>query len=363
MRDPWLPDDASEPPPSDAQNVVTLVLGDLRGRLRQLEMEAERTGGCFSCRCEQLLIRRLLGDPQAAERDLQWCYEHILEATVEQMMVLTRELGNHPTAKAIQYKLYSSERMQQMLDGYCSSDISEAALAFYLARMPSMALYSSQKCTILLNVPDDRLRLSAARELIGQSQIVGIEAVLDWAEKGLVSDAAALELLEVNVSFASRYFSACAETNVAGRLWEALARAHPDQVAVICVRPGYWVRCQAGWGRINRIEASDGHEVTLVRRDQIEEGYRLHVTLRPGEDAEPVVLDTGLRQVRFLQAPHVYFCTTCSNCAARSDATLYNRHKRAAHAGSSLGFRKETLPIRQVTPLEFAVGRPADVWV
>jgi hypothetical protein len=186
---------------------------------------------------------------------------------------------------------------------------------------------------------------------------------LDWAEKGLVSDAAALELLEVNVSFASRYFSACAGTNVAGRLWEALARAHPDQVAVICVRPGYWVRCQAGWGRINRIEASDGHEVTLVRRDQIEEGHRLHVTLRPGEDAEPVVLDTGLRQVRFLQAPLVHFCTTCSNCAARSDATLYNRHKRAAHAGSSLGFRKETLPIRQVTPLEFAVGRPADVWV
>ena len=139
-----------------------------------------------------------------------------------------------------------------------------------------------------------------------------------------------------------RYFSACAETNVAGRLWEALARAHPDQVAVICVRPGYWVRCQAGWGRINRIETADGHEVTLVRRDQIEEGYRLYVTLRPGEDAEPVVLDTGLRQVRFLQAPHVYFCTTCSNCAARSDGMLYNRHKRAAHEGSSFGFRKES---------------------
>ena len=68
VRDPWLPDDASKPPPSDAQ-MRLLVFGDLRGRLRQLEMEAERTGGCFSCRCQQLLIRRLLGDPQAAEQD------------------------------------------------------------------------------------------------------------------------------------------------------------------------------------------------------------------------------------------------------------------------------------------------------
>ena len=60
-----------------------------KGGFGNWKMETERTGGCFSCRCEQLLIRRLLNDPQAAERDLQWCYEHILEATVEQMMVLT----------------------------------------------------------------------------------------------------------------------------------------------------------------------------------------------------------------------------------------------------------------------------------
>jgi hypothetical protein len=362
VRDPWLPDDASEPPATDAQNAVTQVLGDLEGRLRQLEEEVGQTDDCFSCRCEQLLIRRLLDDPQAAERDLQWCYEHIHEATVEQMMALAKELGNHPTAKAIQYKLYRPERMQQMLAAYSQGSITAAGLEFYLARMPSMALHSLQICTALLNVPDDRLRLAAGRELIQQSQMVGLEAVLAWAEQGLVSDAAALELLEVNVPFASKYFSVCAETNVTGRLWETLARAHPEQVAVICVRPGYWVRCQAGWGRIGRIEAADGHPVTLVRRDQIEQGYRLHITLRPGEDAEPAVLDTGLHVVQFLQAPRVYLCTTCSNCAARSDSMLYNKHKRAAHEGIVFGFRTETSPIQQGTPLEFAVARPTNVW-
>ena len=186
--------------------------------------------------------------------------------------------------------------------------------------------------------------------------------MLTWAEQGQISDAVELELLEVNVFFASRYLSTRAGTNVAGRLWEALARAHPEQVAVICVRPSYWVRCQAGWGRINRIETAGGHEVTLVGRDQIEEGYRLHITLRPGEDAEPAVLDMGLRQVRFLQTTRVCLCTTCSNCAARNDSMLYSRHKRAAHEGAVIGFRMENLPLKQVAPLEFAVGRPISVW-
>ena len=363
VRDPWLPEPEPGRPDPAAANVAQVLLGDLAQRARQLTDGTDGAALNFDKQCERLFLRRVLGDKNGADQDLQWCYDHIQEASVEQLMALDQELGNDdPTAKAIRMKLYRSERVRTMLDAYRDGMLSEERLRLYLADVPKLALQSVQTCKALIDAPDDRLRLAAAGTLIRQCEPTGVEAVLAWAEKGELSDASALELIESNLLFTAKIIGDMPSTPLVVRLWEALVRVHPNQLPILFIRPGYWVRCSAGWGRIQRIETPLSTESALASCSELSSGYRLSVTLRPGEDAEQVIADVGRREIQFLGTATVYQCTTCRACATRDEGLLYNRHKMTAHQGKDFGYAPAHNSLRQTTKLVFSVTKPAQVW-
>lgn len=363
VRDPWLPESTPERPTSTAGNVAQVVLGDLAQRASQLSDGQGEGVLDFDKRCERLLLRRVLGDRSSADQDLQWCYDHIQDASVEQLMALDQELGkDNPTAKAIRMKLYRSERVQSMLDAYRKGTVSEERLRIYLADVPNIALQSAQTCKILLDAPDDRLRLAAAGTLIRQREIAGLEAILAWTEKGELSDASALELIETNLPFATDVISAMPSTPLMMRLWEALLRRHPDKIRVLFVRPGYWVRSSAGWGRIERIETPLSTESAMASYGDLSKGYRLHVILRPGEDAERVVLDIAKHEIQFVGSATIYQCAVCRSCATRDEGLLYHRHKKIAHQGEVFGLAPAHKSLPQIARLVFSVGKPVQVW-
>lgn len=363
VRDPWISESAPERPQPNAPNVASIVVGELERRLRQLDEAIAREDVRFSYVCERVFLWRALDHDSHAEQDLQWCYDHIEDASVEQMIALTRGFQNLPTARAIQLKLFRPERVRHMLNAYWEGRLSRAVLGVYLAQLPRISLLSPQACEALLDVPDDRIRLVAAQRLITRGRSSGIKAVLAWAEQGELSDAGALELLESNVALAVQVLGDHPDITTAARFLEALARAYPEDVPVVIIRPGYWICCQAGWGRIERIATPNGVEISHIHRKELQQGYWLHVTLRPGEDAEPVIIDTARGEIRFEHASNLYTCSKCNRFTTRNVNLLYRRHEPAAHEGMGTSFHPSNKArLHQRDPFDFAIRRPTNIW-
>ena len=363
VRDPWLPETKPERPLVSAENVVEAQVGDLVQRLAELADGKDETPLSFDERCERILLRQALGDQPGVEQDIQRCYEHIHLASVQQLMTLTDGLeASIPTVKAMRYKLYRADRIREMLDAYETGQLSEGSLGSYLARVPRIAFQSEPSCKVLLAAPDDRLRLRAAIYLIKEHQPAAVRAILAWAEAGELSVADTLRLLDSNLAFTTRVLDETPVTPLVMRLWERLAKARPDRVPLKFVRPGQWVRCQAGWGRIERIEGPDGDDPVVTPLADLAQGYRLHVVLRPGEDSEPVVIDVGRRQLLFTDDATIYHCSVCCCCATRDEGLLYNKHKKIAHQGEVFGFSPVRRSVPQTRKLEFFLNRPAQLW-
>lgn len=363
VRDPWLPETKPERPLVSAENVVEVQVGDLEQRLAELVDHKDRDSRSFDERCERFLLQRLIGDSTGATASLQSCWNHRQGASIEQLTFLVQELGiEHQTAKAIQMYLYHPERVRYMLHAYDSGGISQDRLQRYLDQIPRSLLKSPQTCEALLDAPNDRLRLWAAAFLIRECRSVAVHKILSWAEAGELSETETFRLLDSNLAFTTRVLDDMPVTPLVMRLWERLAKARPDTVAIRFVRPGQWVRCQAGWGRIERIEGSSDAHLDVTPVADLTRGYRLHVVLRPGEDSEPVVIDVGLRQVLFTGDATIYHCSVCRCCATRDEGLLYNKHKKIAHQGEVFGFSPVGRSVPQIRKLEFFLNRPPQLW-
>lgn len=366
VRDPWLPETKPERPLVSAENVVEAQVGDLVQRLAELVDGKDEAPLSFDESCERILIRQALGDQDGVAQDIEGCYEHIHLASVQQLMTLTDGLeASIPTVKAMRYKLYRADRIREMLDAYETGQLSEGSLGSYLARVPRIAFQSEPSCKVLLAAPDDRLRLRAAIYLIKEHQPAAVRAILAWAEAGELSEADTLRLLDSNLAFTTRVLDDMPVTPLVMRLWERLAKARPDRVPIKFIRPGQWVRSQAGWGCVKRIEGPDGDNPPMTPCAELAQGYRLHVVLRPGEDAEPVVIDVGRRQVLFSDDAIRYHCSTCHCCAVREEHRLSSEHRKAAHPlhkGEVYGFSVVRRSLPQTHKLEFSLSRPAQIW-
>ncbi len=363
VRDPWLPETKPERPTVGAENVIEVQVGDLEQRLAELVDGRDEASLSFDERCERILIRQALDDQSGVEQDIQLCYEHVHLASVQQLMTLTDGLeASIPTVKAMRYKLYRAERIKEILDAHQSGQLSDESLNSYLSLVPQIAFQSAPSCEALLAVADDRLRLRAALSLIKKNEPSAVKAILAWAEEGKLSEADTLRLLDSNLAFTTRVLDDMPVTPLVTRLWERLAKARPDRVPIKFVRPGQWVRCQAGWGRIERIEGPNRDDPAVTPLADLAQGYRLHVVLRPGEDSEPVMIDVGRRQVLFTDDATIYHCSACCCCATRDEGLLYNKHKKIAHQGEVFGFSPVRRSVPQTRKLEFFLNRPAQLW-
>jgi hypothetical protein len=366
VRDRWLPETKPERPSVNADNVVEAHVGDLEQRLAELADHRDEKSLSFDERCERFLLQRLLGDSAGAAADLQSCWNLRHGASVEQLTFLAQELGiEHQTAKAIQMYLYHPERVRYMLRSHDSGEISQDRLRRYLDQIPRSSLKSPQTCEALLDVPNERLRLGAAAFLVMECRSVAVHKILAWAEGGELSEADTLRLLDSNLAFTTRVLDDMPVTPLVMRLWERLAKARPDRVPIKFVRPGHWVRCQAGWGRVERVEGPNSDELPVTPIAELGPGYRLHVVLRPGEDAEPAVIDVGRRQVIFSDDAIRYHCSTCHCCAVRVEHRLSSEHRKAAHPlhkGEVYGFSVVRRSLPQTHKLEFSLSRPAQIW-
>lgn len=364
--DPWIQEKKIQRPARTAQNVAHIVVGTREVRLRQLA-EALSTASEFRLLAERALLYHFRGESSKCRVELDRCYRNIELATLDEIMSLVKALPEESNVKAMRYTLFRTHRIREIVQAYETGNFSNESLDWYQVQLKrhyfSTSFCKSEDLLALLKLPRHQVRLAAVRKLIAKEQREGFEEALRLLEQAQLSEDDALELFSVHPDQATGLIVQHELTSAKLRLLERLTKAHSEDVQPLVVKTGYWVRCQAGWGKISRIEDEDDQTRDYVRTEELKKGYRLFVTLRPSEDAEPVIVDAARSEVHFRRATSLYLCSKCDQFAASRYSLITHEHTRYAHELTSPGFRqlRDGL-LRQASSLEFSVRRPSNVW-
>jgi hypothetical protein len=367
-QDPWVAAvTPSRPAPDDPAVTSILIPPDaVTQRLQQLQDLAAGGMSSFPLALETACLRLDTGQDTLAREAFQECFEHLDEAEIEHILALARLVSGDPDLdRPLRMKLAAARRIQRVLDALRQGTLAESLYREYLARLPRPSLWPAETCEILLGADDERVRIQAVQQLIGRKRPSGIRAVVQWLQEGQISDEDAISLIEDHLSWALESLKDALPHPAVIRVLEKLKRHYPDQVCDVMPHPGCWVRCVAGWGRLERIEAADGSSREFFLRSSPEPGLRLHVLLRAHDPskAEKIVIDLEEGRVIFPEVEKVYTCTQCERFSSRDTRLVREEHTRAAHEGISPKFRYDNPSLRQSTSsLEFRATQPQQPW-
>ena len=358
--DPWSTEQAPQRPAMGTTGTADIALIEPEERQEWLTEQIKRFGRVFEFFLERAIVYRNLGDAVKSREDRLRCREWIDTGTIPQILALhdlMAEIGEQNQLQTLKVMMFSPSRTERLLREHKESKVSTLHYRAYLDRLPRFQLLPEETCTLLLSIEDERARLSAAQQLIRRAKPQGPEAVLRWVQDAQMSDADAVALFKLKGRFSADQIEQHTENPIALRLLEALARELGDRTPI--VRPATWTHTSAGWGRINRIEDLEGNQIEQFLRSQ--DGYRLFVTLRPGYDAETVVVDLAAKRITFPEADRIYTCTKCYCFSSRDHSLVtnpYNGHDGVAHGGEGAGYRPEKTTTRYLDKIEYSARKP-----
>lgn len=366
-RDPWAAEPVPPPRPQPDAPAVTPVLippGAVRMRLEELQLRAVEEGLSFPLVLETALIRRECGQEHLASQALQWGYEHLYEdvgeTEIRHILAFVQTVAGNPDLEVpARMKMATARRVRRVIEAFRQGTLPESLYREYLKWLPPSSQWSADTCELLLTVDDEPVRRQAAMELLQREHPEGARTVVRWALDRTISEEDAVNILQKSLSLAVQALQEVLPHPAAFRLLEALIQQYPEQIPVL--RPGYWVRCRVGWGKVKRIEAADGAPREFFIISTPEPGLRLHVLLRAHEPkwAEEIVIDLDAGTMTFRGAERVYTCTKCRRFSSAHQHLITEWHDRQAHGGISPTFRVEsTTTLRQTPSLEEVAPRP-----
>jgi len=365
--DPWVSPIMPQRPPKGTPGTTDIELISPKRQLRSLDTRLGAKGECFELLLERAALYHDTGDAQKAQPDWQWCFEHLDDGTIPQIIALVemvRASSNQAMLKASQLKMFAISRVERLMDAHRQGNISSEHFQAYLANLPRSGLLPQATCKLLLSTEDERVRLHALQQLIRRGVVLGIDKLLEWVEAATLSDADATEILSLNPNFAVEHLQKSADRPAANRLLVALGQAVEE-----VVRVGDWVLCNLGWGRIDRIEKRDTHaQVNWCAGTR--SPYRLIVALRPRVATEMIAIDLASQSAEFLGSGQAFTCPKCDMFSTqRKD--LLEKHFKAAHPPRTkreakqrgpgyIVYRLEKETSIQVRFLEFTSEEPPD---
>jgi len=371
--DPWVSLVAPQRPPQDTPGTADVELISPDRQSQYLSARLQDKGQCFELLLERAFVCYDAGDPQQAQSDWQWCFDHLDDGTIPQILALVelvQTTGDPATQKALQLKMFAAGRIDCLRRAHSQGEVSPEHFRRYLANLPRSGLLPKATCKQLLLVEDETARLHAVQQLLRRGDVLGVDTVLEWIDGATLSDADAIALLALNPNLAVECLqertddgSTEFQVPVARRLLDGLRRA--VTVGEDVVRVGDWVHSNVGWGRIERIENPHTHaEVKWIAVKR--SNHQLHVTLRPDVSAEPITIDLASASARFLEPGRVFACAKCEGFSTQRKGDL-RLHFQQAHpirskkeAGhGTIKYRFEDQPI-SLQLLEFTSEEPRD---
>lgn len=353
---PWEPFQVPLEPTSDALLAQGIPAEE---RLAQLEPKPYEASSCgmqpsqlddfddgdastifqqhFECAC----IFDTQGDKECRQNEIDWLANHISAAEPRHILVLYQWLGSRDTLtqRAVRIRMYYPEHFERIVAGNVPPEIVDSYLDEFTT-IRSVKLESALlalRCTSWPHVVTHALRILLAREDPGV-----VHHLLDLMTAGAFSEQDALALLSATPSFSLRALRQEKRGPIRDRLISALM---PYDGTCQLIGLGFWLRTEAGWGRIEKIRLADQE---MQYFDPQHEQPILEVTLRPGHYPESVLLDLASKTITFLRVNQVIQCRKldCPGFASASQELVVEDHNRAAHMGLGPAFRSNPVQWR-----------------
>lgn len=372
IQDPWVRVPLPAHPPSVELGVEPICIPhDAAFWRRKALTEIENNGQMsFEVAAERALIQEEMGNHAAAQRDLQWCYEYLGTTKIDVVLAFVHALTSreHPFAKRLRFGIAAPDNVQRAIRMYGTGELAEDVYREYLKQLPRMSLIHTPTCELLLEVDDRALRGHALQELLKRERGQGAKVLVQWVMDSKISEDDAVGLLvgvdsEQIPSVVIEALETALPKSSIIHLFERLGKLAPEQVPVIMVRPGYWVRTKAGWGLITHIENLAGQTVEqFYYKDR---NYSLYVKLRASSEqsAEFVVVNLSEQTITFPKASVLFTCTKCRKFTTQHQNLITSTHNSIAHGGLGPALRQEPeTVIKFYADPEFKFLPTMDIW-
>jgi hypothetical protein len=329
VSDPWVIEDTPCRPEADSDGTKDIELIPPDKQLKYLDHRIEQHGPKFALILERVFVRHDLGLRAEVQRDCQWCFDHLNESNMKQLLAFADFISKSRVRGIflpLQLRMSVPRRMRQVINLWRSGDLSDREFQRYIDHLPQFEKWPVETLELLLYIKDEALRIAAVQELLNRRSKIGVTTLLTWMQRAEISDADAVALATEQANFAVEYLQGLSEDPIASRLLRGLKRMSQMEDTV---HVGDWVHCDAGWGRIEGIE-NQHTSAKLMWIAELESPYQIQVILRPDVKAEEVVIDLESRTLRFVNAARVYTCEQCGSFTTQSRSTL-TKHSARVH--------------------------------
>lgn len=325
----------------------------------QLQNEPARA---FEIRFEQACIYHSTGDADARNLEIQWLCANVGRGDPIQVIALERWLQSFDpnSARAVRMRMFRIEQVGRLFN----ESVPERVRGAYLDCFVSAKTVSGEIAALMLAQTQRPDVVNRALEILLKSNMdeswpkLAAGYILEQMSEGAYRDRDAEDLLSADPDKSLAWLMALPHSPARHRLLRALSKKSKTMAVV---QVGTWVRCEAGWGRIERIQQDRQDRADWVLGDS---DVLLHVLLRPGPKQERVEIDTGNRQIRFLDAREVFRCAKqgCRGFVSANQSCIVADHNHAAHQGIGPSFGPRDLTWQYRRPLEFTVNQPDNLF-
>jgi len=362
--DPWSAAGAPRRPAEGAPHTLSVPCGNVHERLAELEARVAADTAMYAEVAECAFLRDELTPSQGIRPLFDWCLRHAGDASAAELLAVTKRFPEAGGVQHLASRLYAVSRIREVEDACRRGDWDSDMLVSYLRLRPSLRELSPDALEALLEIDDREVQAAAARKLVKLRRPAGCMAVTGWLADGSIQETDAVALLAASPLWAMDTLVAQPATPALDKLIHCLGLACPEAIRIL--RVGYWVRCRAGWGRIEQITGERGLILGNVDVNRSTGGLLLRLCIRPSVDDLAAVIDLSARTVRVEgDLTTLYECPKCSHFISADAERVRLVHNRRAHQGSAVGFRRLTRcgSLSQRDGLRFSATMPPDIWL
>ncbi|RMD67440.1 hypothetical protein D6833_00195, partial [Candidatus Parcubacteria bacterium] len=278
------PYEHNPPPLFPPPHAIEIEMIAPQERLKQIQDAPpdEKPSRAFARHFEQLCIYHTLGWDEQVQGEIRWCLAHWRDASLIHLEALTRWLGEYDrreNRRAFLMYLFREENLIKLEQERYSSDFIQKYLKNLLDAR-TVRPESARRVLKLAREPEVILR---ALRLLLQSDVEESRRVFwEFLAGGRFSEADAAALLKNSPDFARHLLQESPASPIRTRLLRELSR-YVDLPEYV-VKVGYYVLCDAGWGKI--LEIRDAHRGGFFFREEEKPTLLIELLHWPGQQAE-----------------------------------------------------------------------------
>ena len=332
--DPWVGDGPPAIPPEIGSSWTTDFEISVTERLASLKTHANG----FSEHLEFALADALRTNSIELDTELRWCCRNVRLANGQQVLILYQYLkrsGQETLLKLLGENVIAPSILAQLIGNVQDAIIPVNDVADMLKYAPPPSEWTDSACELIFDFEDQRWRINALRGLVIKKPPKAIKHALSLIRSGSITLEDAVELLyenKPNVIEPLKY--GYPKNATAQKLLDLLSLYNPH-TGLPTVRPGTWVRTNAGWGKIEEILDPITHgyvEEFMENQGAFKLFVRMHIEIDPSFEGERAVIDMQKKTVTFPRARQVFCCKHCQDFVT-ANRDMYRTHMSIMHSG------------------------------